>query len=470
MSRTSGPDSVHLIALESVVSRLETSEHRRRAEAAAQLQLLADAFDIAAVESRGRGEPSIPRGENAELAYRAVRAEIACAMQLGEQTAERRMTHAFQLTTQYRETFETLREGSIGEQHTVVIVDAGRVIGDDDRIETLLRRSAYEAAVLPFALEENPARLHPIARRLAEQYAETTLDERHDPARRRRRISLTDREDGMAELLAYLPAVEAHGVYDRLTRMSRALEQHEAGSASDPEQEQEQEQACRRSRDEIRADLFSDLLLSGAPERAMGRDPGSLGVDALSVEGIGAIRAHLQVTVSQSALLGQGDGEIGIDSDEIAPTEVADLAGYGPIDLGTARRLAAGAPHWNRVRFDGVGILSVDRYRPSEAMRRLLRVRDEHCRFPGCRAPVHRCDIDHTVDAAKGGATSTDNLAHLCRGHHMLKHHGGWRVRQRGAGELEWLSPTGRRYRDRPPSRVRFTASQLQGPALSPPY
>ena len=93
------------------------------------------------------------------------------------------------------------------------------------------------------------------------------------------------------------------------------------------------------------------------------------------------------------------------------PTEVADLAGHGPIDLGTARRLAAGAPHWNRVRFEGVGILSVDRYRPSETIRRLLRVRNEHCRFPGCCAPVHRCDIDRTVDAAKGGATSTDNPA-----------------------------------------------------------
>jgi len=68
------------------------------------------------------------------------------------------------------------------------------------------------------------------------------------------------------------------------------------------------------------------------------------------------------------------------------------------------------------------GVLAVDRYRPGKDLKRFLHARDEHCRFPGCRMPVWRCDIDHTVDAALGGATCECNLEDLCQGHHTLKH------------------------------------------------
>ena len=102
-------------------------------------------------------------------------------------------------------------------------------------------------------------------------------------------------------------------------------------------------------------------------------------------------------------------------------------------------------------------ILAVDRYRPGEDLKRLLRVRDEHCRFPGCRMPAHRCDLDHTHDAALGGDTCDGNLAHLCRRHHTLKHATPWTVRQRPGGILEWTSPTGRTYTDTPEPVLRFT-------------
>ncbi|ORB36724.1 hypothetical protein BST41_25275, partial [Mycolicibacterium porcinum] len=36
-------------------------------------------------------------------------------------------------------------------------------------------------------------------------------------------------------------------------------------------------------------------------------------------------------------------------------------------------------------------------YRPSVALSEFIRWRDLTCRFPGCDAPVQRCDIDHTV-------------------------------------------------------------------------
>ena len=137
---------------------------------------------------------------------------------------------------------------------------------------------------------------------------------------------------------------------------------------------------------------------------------------------------------------------------------VSELQGYGPIIPHTARTVAGKAAHWNTVRVDppsGV-VLSVGRYRPSEQIRRTLTVRDETCRFPGCTTPTSRCDLDHTIDAQYGGPTSTTNLAFLCRNHHRLKHHTGWKVTQHGDGTLTWRTPTGRIKTEPPPSRVRF--------------
>ena len=53
-----------------------------------------------------------------------------------------------------------------------------------------------------------------------------------------------------------------------------------------------------------------------------------------------------------------------------------------------------------------------------------------------------RCDLDHTVPHP-GGPTAKTNLADLCRGHHRLKTHTTWRVRQDDDGVLTWTSPLG---------------------------
>ena len=146
-----------------------------------------------------------------------------------------------------------------------------------------------------------------------------------------------------------------------------------------------------------------------------------------------------------------------VDDGSDDPTAVERVAvTHGARVLAQATNLGPAAAR-NRAAAEATGeVLTVDRYRPSEQMRRMLRARDRHCRFPGCRVPASRCDIDHTLDAQYGGATATDNLAHLCRGHHTLKHHTGWRVEQRTGGVLEWTSPTGRTRQTGPPGRVRF--------------
>ena len=78
------------------------------------------------------------------------------------------------------------------------------------------------------------------------------------------------------------------------------------------------------------------------------------------------------------------------------------------------------------------------------AMRRALKTRDRHCRFPGCS---HRYFIDghHIKHWSDGGETSLENLVQLCRRHHRLVHEGGFECRKAPDGEIEFLDADGER-------------------------
>ncbi|WP_346058687.1 HNH endonuclease signature motif containing protein, partial [Leucobacter alluvii] len=413
------------LSLGQVVNLLEQMEYRQRALDAFRYELMAVAVQMATGAARSG---SAPASEN-ELAYRSVRAELATALNVSERAAEAQMGAAWSLRYDYGMTHQILAAGEISAAHARVIADAGRRLGVGAAPEVVARREAYQAEVLEYARRESVNRLRPIARRIAEQYAGDTLDERHYKEARRRRVVVQEREDGMSDLLAYLPTAEAYAIHDRLTRIAREVERseraesaeragsderaglHERDGGAERGQRAAAESSARRSRDEIRADAFAELLL--------GSDASAVTSCASSE----AIRAQVQVIVPVTALA----------PSRRSAAPVAELVGAGPIPLASARNLAAATPVWERVTVDAESgsVLQVDRYRPSEAMKRRLGARDQHCRFPGCRVPVARCDLDHTVDAAFGGPTSTANLAHLCRGHHVLKHHSEWAVRQK---------------------------------------
>ncbi|MFJ4223113.1 HNH endonuclease signature motif containing protein [Microbacterium sp. NPDC089695] len=192
-----------------------------------------------------------------------------------------------------------------------------------------------------------------------------------------------------------------------------------------------------RTIDQVRADLLTDMLLAADPSAANG-------------SGLDGVQARIQVTVAATTLARLDD-------------RPAELDGVGPLHPEIARDLAGRNGGWSRLFLDARGIVTAtDTYSPTEPMRRFLRARDQHCRFPGCRMPVHRCQIDHTHDHAKGGRTENHNLAHLCASHHVLKHPDiaddhRWSARQLSDGSIDWLSPLGRSYRDSPQRRVMFT-------------
>ena len=102
-------------------------------------------------------------------------------------------------------------------------------------------------------------------------------------------------------------------------------------------------------------------------------------------------------------------------------------------------------------------------------MRRFLNARDRHCRFPGCRVPAIRCEIDHTIDHHLGGPTDVDNCEGLCQRHHSMKQFTAWKVRQLGSGVLEWTSPLGQTYIDTPPApTVHFVPDDVRRGGVPP--
>ena len=440
-------------ALVSIVGEVEGAAAVVRAGQVAEVRALAAAGQLAARQAAG--SPAVVRAH--DMALRSVAAELGGVLRVTDRTVQSRIDEARDLVEHYAATLAAWESGRITRGHVRVITDAGSVLVD----ASPERRAEFEAAAIARCERDTPNRVRSEVEILAERFAERSFTDRHRDAAAERRVRVVPGSAGMSDLIATLPTVIADGILDRLTQQAQTIvdarEPGNAGSAfgangagdasgagdSEPD---------RRRIDQVRADVFSDLLLSGAPAldpTAHGDGQGSLG----------AIRAQVQVIVPALTLLGVDDGP-------------ADLVGRSPIDADTARCLAGNTHSWARVLTDPVEgtVLAVDRYRTPWPQRRFLRARDQHCRFPGCRRAAIRCEIDHTIDAAKGGPTALWNLAHLCQRHHSMKQFTRWKVRQLPGGVLEWTSPTGRIYReDAPAPPVAFTPASISTTAVDEP-
>jgi len=78
----------------------------------------------------------------------------------------------------------------------------------------------------------------------------------------------------------------------------------------------------------------------------------------------------------------------------------------------------------------------------SVPLMRALRVRDGHCRWPGCDRPASWCDGHHLVHWIHGGSTDLDNLVLLCHRHHRMVHEGEWQLVKTDTGDILTIPPT----------------------------
>ena len=358
------------------------------------------------VEAMRRGAlASGAYGGVAEIAERSLRLELASALRVSEYAAGMLITRASALSARYPGALQSLAHARITERHAEILAD------ELDRVEPDVRER-----LAPLAVELAEAEPVGVFRRRLATLIETaraaTLAERHEEALAARRTWVEPAHDGMATLELYAPAVEVHAAHERATAIAKVLKARDGET---------------RTLDQLRADVMCDLLVDGDtaahPAEASG------------------IRASVVVTVPALALL---------DNERADASDPAVVEGVGPIPIETARQLCGGAVGWMRVLThpETGAVLSVGRkrYRPPASMRRLVRWRADRCMAPGCGMPASRCQIDHNVAWEHGGHTAVWNHAPFCQGHHTVKHHGGWTIRQLEGGAVEWTSPTGRRY------------------------
>ena len=135
-----------------------------------------------------------------------------------------------------------------------------------------------------------------------------------------------------------------------------------------------------------------------------------------------------------------------------------DVAGFGPVDAGTCRTMAAAlaasqrTSRWCLTLTDSAGravghgcvrrgpaasaaggwefTITITDLGPECSHRGITRVpavaepphlvetRQRTCSFPGCRRAAKRCDLDHTIPHDQGGRTCACNLTPLRRRHH----------------------------------------------------
>ena len=122
----------------------------------------------------------------------------------------------------------------------------------------------------------------------------------------------------------------------------------------------------------------------------------------------------LNVTIAATTLAGLDD----------LPGE---LDGHGTIPADMARALAASAVSITAVAVNPACGTALDlgrtTYRPRLSQRDAVTRRDQTCRFPSCRQPAWRCQMDHSDEFCPGkddgGVTCPCNLACLCKFHRV---------------------------------------------------
>lgn len=102
---------------------------------------------------------------------------------------------------------------------------------------------------------------------------------------------------------------------------------------------------------------------------------------------------------------------------------------------------------WHQLTFEGrAAILRYGRTMRDwpAGLYNAIAVRDAGCRWPGCTAPVHWCDVHHVHCWEDGGPTDVDNGVLLCRRHHRKLHSkAGWHLKLLPDGLVELVHPSG---------------------------
>ncbi|NDL60369.1 HNH endonuclease signature motif containing protein [Phytoactinopolyspora mesophila] len=408
----------------------------------------------AAAELTRRPElrPDDDAGRFASLHPVAVTASALCAVwPWTKPQAEKLVAQAVSLVEDHPAVHQALAEGRLNARQAQILSTA---LGKCDASTADL----IKKAVLPFVHTWTDVKLSRVVNELLHELDAAGAKRRRREARQRRDVWTEPDEDGMAWLVAYLPAEEAAAVMTALNAAADADKGDPCRDSRtctcrdhdpDPDPENASADPSRESRAgagsggrcgaRTKAQRRADALASfGWSSLATGRLGGQRGCSACGTPaGTKLAQAHgrpvtVNVTVPMSTLLGLDEHPGYLD-------------GYGPIDADVARSLAA-AGVWRWVGTAPAGGQAIDygttRYVPPQDLVDFVLLRDRECVMPGCHRPAYRCEIDHRAPWPYG-PTSACNCSALCKACHVHKHRAGWKVEHLGGGRQRWTSPTG---------------------------
>ena len=352
---------------------------------------LATMYEVAHAPPGGESAPVERTVEQLEYAD----AEIAAALTLTRRAAQRQLSLALSLGGRLKRVWHKMQEGRIDARKAQIYDDQlGHL--DDGIVEMALDRVENGEHLTTGQLN------HRLAKTVMELDPEG-VETGYQKGVEDRRVVVYPNPDHTATVTGQsLAAEDASEILARLNELAMSLKR-----AGDP-----------RSLDQIRADIFVDLLLDRGQYQTTGKGG-----------------AHLNVDLTTLAGLSDTPGELG---------------GYGPVFADIARQTAlqlTDTPWTWTVDQDGQPVATgTTKRRPDAQLIRGIRARYTACVFPGCRMPSYQCDLDHRHQYSQGGETSVANLAPLCRYHHMTKHHTDWDLERLANGDHQWTSPHGHRY------------------------
>jgi Domain of unknown function (DUF222) len=440
-----------------LLDRIVACERRVAAAQAEQLALIAQF---------ARGRPGL-LGERLQVgASEFAVDELAAELRLSRTAAGARLVLAVALSERLPGTAAALLAGEVDLPKVRAVADATDALGAPLAL-------AVEQRVLPKAARQTVGQLRAALTRAVLAVDPHRAQLRHDQAVLERRVAVTALPDGMAELWALLPAPAASAVYTAIDRHARrpghpadvpmdarradallelitgpavpteaasAVPLSEAAPATTPEPDTD------TSADDADDAAGSSTSAARGLPSVEDAEQATAGGDVRDTGDASATRPRLaplvQVTVAATTLLGLDD-------------QPGELAGHGPVPAEVARQLAADpSGTWRRILTDPATGTIIDvghrGYRPPPRLARFVAARDGTCRFPGCRQPARRCDLDH-VQPWPDGPTNATNMIALCRHHHRLKHSGRWQVMAARDGTVSWTAPTNRTYITTPP-------------------
>ena len=373
----------------------------------------------------------------------AEREDVATALRMSTGTAQIRIDVARTLVNHLPNVCSALAMGEISPAHATVIArESASAIRDGMGPAHIY---SIEQSALAYAEFHTPTQVANKVRTTIAKLAPEPFEEIAERARDTRRVSCFREVDGLSTIVAILPAEDAQIVMKAIENFIHAQVANEsitlnahgvngaagvgtagvgaAGVASDFSNDSDVEPGQHRSMDMKRADALTSIaawsLQQNTVDVKLHRRP-----------------VTVNVTIDLPTLLGLAENP-------------GQLAGYGAIPASVARALASDGK-WQRFITDPqTGTLldfGRESYEPPQALIDFLIARDRTCRFPGCRHSAARADLDHAKSWESGGETSAANLGALCRRHHRLKTHGGWKLKSHSDGACTWTSPLGKIY------------------------